>query len=106
MVFTPHEVLSEVLSFPFYGVLLQLGQLIMAKVAKEGVHLVSSAGTGFFYTVRRNKKRSKGAASKLSVRKYDPSAQKHVLFEEKKLSKLKKKFVKEVNKEVKEQAAE
>ena len=65
----------------------------MAKVAKEGIHLVSSAGTGFFYTIRRNKKRSKGTG-KLSLRKYDPIAQQHVLFEEKKLSKLKTKFVK------------
>ena len=71
----------------------------MAKVAKEGVNLVSSAGTGYFYTIRRNKKRGKGTGGKLSVRKYDPIAQKHVLFEEKKLSKLKKKFVKEVKEE-------
>ena len=63
----------------------------MAKVAKEAVHLVSSAGTGYFYTFRRNKKRSKGGG-KLSFMKYDPIAQKHVLFEEKKLSPLKKKF--------------
>jgi len=63
----------------------------MAKVAKEGVHLISSAGTGFFYTFRRNKKRPKGGG-KLSLRKYDPIARKHVLFEEKKLSKLKGKF--------------
>jgi large subunit ribosomal protein L33 len=63
----------------------------MAKVQKEAVHLVSSAGTGYFYTFRRNKKRSRGG-SKLSMMKYDPIARKHVLFEEKKLSKLKKKF--------------
>lgn len=66
----------------------------MAKVKKEGVQLVSSAGTGFFYTYRQNKKKSKGN-SKLSFMKYDPIAQKQVLFEEKKLSKLKKKFKKE-----------
>lgn len=63
----------------------------MAKVAKEGVHLVSTEGTGYFYTVRRNKKRKAGQ-TKLSMRKYDPIAKKHVLFEEKKLSKLKKKY--------------
>ena len=69
----------------------------MAKVKKEGVNLVSSAGTGFFYTFRQNRKKSKGAA-KLSFMKYDPIAQKTVLFEEKKLSKLKKKFKKPVQK--------
>lgn len=67
----------------------------MAKVQKEAVHLVSSAGTGFFYTLRRNKKKGKGGA-KMSIRKYDPIAQLHVQFEEKKLSALKKKFKKPV----------
>lgn len=65
----------------------------MAKVAKEGVTLVSSAGTGYFYTVRKNKKKRTGG--KLKMQKYDPVARKHVLFEEKKLSKVKKKFNRE-----------
>ena len=56
--------------------------------------MVSSAGTGFFYTIRRNKKKKPG--TKLTLKKYDPIAQKTVEFTEKKLSKLKKKFVKEV----------
>lgn len=64
----------------------------MAKAAKETFFLVSSEGTGFFYTNRKNKKKGKGEA-KLKVRKYDPIARKHVLFEDKKLSKLKKKYV-------------
>ena len=64
----------------------------MAKAAKETTFLVSSAGTGFFYTNRKNKKKFKGE-KKLSVTKYDPIARKHVKFEEKKLSRLKKRFV-------------
>ena len=63
----------------------------MAKAQKEEVHLVSSEGTGFFYTFRRNRKKGRGE-KKLSFTKYDPVAQKHVLFEEKKLSRLKKKY--------------
>ena len=63
----------------------------MAKAAHEGVYLVSSEGSGFFYTFRRNKKKGKGE-SKLALKKYDPVARKHVLFNEKKLSKLKKKY--------------
>lgn len=63
----------------------------MAKAPLETVHLVSSAGTGFTYTLRRNKKKSRGV-KKLSMRKYDPIAQAHVEFNEKKLSRLKKKF--------------
>lgn len=64
----------------------------MAKAAKETFYLVSSEGTGFFYINRKNKKKGKGE-NKLKVRKYDPVARKHVLFEDKKLSKLKKKYV-------------
>jgi large subunit ribosomal protein L33 len=63
----------------------------MAKAPLETVHLVSSAGTGFTYTLRRNKKKSRGV-KKLSMRKYDPIAQAHVEFNEKKLSRLKKRF--------------
>ena len=63
----------------------------MAKAAKETFYLVSSEGTGFFYINRKNKKKGKGE-NKLKVRKYDPIARKHVLFEDKKLSKLKKKY--------------
>jgi large subunit ribosomal protein L33 len=64
----------------------------MAKAAKETFFLVSSEGSGFFYTNRKNKKKGKGE-NKLKIRKYDPIARKHVLFEDKKLSKLKKKYV-------------
>jgi large subunit ribosomal protein L33 len=63
----------------------------MAKAAKETFFLISSEGTGYFYTNRKNKKKGKGE-NKLKVRKYDPVARKHVLFEDKKLSKLKKKY--------------
>jgi large subunit ribosomal protein L33 len=64
----------------------------MAKAPKETFFLVSSEGTGFFYTNRKNKKKGKGE-TKLKVRKYDPVARKHVVFEDRKLSKLKKKYV-------------
>ena len=54
--------------------------------------MVSSEKTGYFYTNRRNKKKNKGE-KKLTLRKYDPIARKHVEFTEKKLSKLKAKYV-------------
>lgn len=63
----------------------------MAKVQTEAVYLVSSAGTGYFYTLRRNKRKGKGGG-KISRRKFDPIANEHVVFEEKKLSALKQKF--------------
>ena len=40
----------------------------------------------------KNKKKNKGE-KKLSLKKYDPVARKHVVFSDKKLSKLKKKYV-------------
>jgi large subunit ribosomal protein L33 len=62
----------------------------MARAPKETTFLVSSAGTGFFYVNRKNKKKLKGD-KKLSLMKYDPIARKKVAFEEKKLSAVKKK---------------
>ena len=66
----------------------------MAKVAKETAFLVSSGGTASHYSNRKNRKKFKGE-KKLKLKKYDPVLRKHVLFEEKKLSKLKKKAQKE-----------
>ena len=54
----------------------------MAKANSILVKLVSSAGTGFYYTTRKNP-RSQG--DKLSLRKYDPVARKHVIFKEAKI---------------------
>ena len=45
--------------------------------------LVSTAGTGFFYTARRNPKQK---SEKMLFKKYDPVVRKHVEFKEHKLS--------------------
>jgi large subunit ribosomal protein L33 len=45
--------------------------------------LVSTAGTGFFYTARRNPKQK---PNKMSFSKYDPVVRKHVEFKEQKLT--------------------
>lgn len=63
----------------------------MAKANFETAFLVSTEGTNYFYTNRKNRRKMKGE-NKLSIRKYDPVARKHVVFEEKKLSPLKKKY--------------
>lgn len=47
------------------------------------VRLVSAAGTGYFYTMRRNRTR----AEKLILMKHDPVVNKHVLFVETKVKK-------------------
>lgn len=46
------------------------------------VKLVSAAGTGFYYTIRKN---PKSIQRPLAFRKYDPVVRKHVLFKEAKM---------------------
>ena len=52
------------------------------KKATVLIQLLSTAGTGFFYTARKN---PRTVQRKLAFRKYDPIVRRHVLFEEKKL---------------------
>lgn len=54
----------------------------MAKANSILIKLVSTAGTGFYYTTRKNPKTQ---TEKLSMRKYDPVARKHVDFKEAKI---------------------
>ncbi len=51
---------------------------------RELIKLESTAGTGTFYTVTKNKKKH---TDKMEVKKYDKKLRKHVAFVEKKLSK-------------------
>ena len=55
----------------------------MAKsTRREKVKLVSTAGTGYYYTAAKLK-----GKDKLKLKKYDPKARKHVEFKEAKLTK-------------------
>lgn len=45
--------------------------------------LISTAGTGYYYTARRNPKKR---PNKMEFNKYDPIAKKHVPFKEAKLN--------------------
>jgi large subunit ribosomal protein L33 len=49
---------------------------------REKIKLVSTAGTGYFYTTTKNKKTTPG---KLQFKKYDPKVRKHVMFKESKM---------------------
>ncbi len=49
---------------------------------REKIRLVSTAGTGHFYTTTKNRHKTTG---KLEVRKYDPKARKHVIYKESKI---------------------
>lgn len=54
----------------------------MAKSASEKIRLVSSAGTGHFYTTQKNKR---NMPEKMEIKKYDPVVRKHVMYKEAKI---------------------
>ena len=54
----------------------------MAKGNRIKLRLVSSAGTGYFYTTTKNKKTM---PKKMEIKKYDPVIRKHVMFKESKI---------------------
>ena len=56
--------------------------LTMAKAAREKIKLVSSAGTGHFYTTTKNRRTMQ---EKLELKKYDPVVRKHVAYKESKI---------------------
>ena len=49
---------------------------------REKIRLVSSAGTGHFYTTTKNRRTH---PEKMEVKKYDPRARKHVIYKEAKI---------------------
>ena len=55
---------------------------VMAKAATVKIKLVSTADTGFYYVTKKN---PRNITEKMSFRKYDPVARKHVEFKEAKI---------------------
>lgn len=49
---------------------------------REKIKLVSSAGTGHFYTTNKNKRNT---PEKITIKKYDPVVRKHVDYKESKI---------------------
>jgi large subunit ribosomal protein L33 len=54
----------------------------MAKANREKIKLVSTAGTGHYYTTSKNKRTT---PDKLEFQKYDPVVRKHVAYKEAKI---------------------
>ena len=54
----------------------------MAKGARDKTKLVSSAGTGHYYTTTKNKRTM---PEKMEIKKYDPVVRQHVLYKEAKI---------------------
>ncbi len=49
---------------------------------RDKIKLVSTAGTGYFYTTTKNKRTQ---TDKMEIKKYDPVVRKHVMFKEAKI---------------------
>lgn len=49
---------------------------------RDKIKLVSSAGTGHFYTTTKNKRTM---PNKMEIKKFDPVARKHVMYKEAKI---------------------
>ena len=60
------------------------GMAKRAKKATQAIRLVSQAGTGYFYTKRKN---TKSNPEKLVLVKYDPRVNARVLFKEERIKK-------------------
>jgi large subunit ribosomal protein L33 len=54
----------------------------MAKAVTVKIKLVSTADTGYFYVTKKN---TRTMTEKMSMKKYDPVARKHVDFKEAKI---------------------
>ena len=49
---------------------------------RDKIKLVSSAGTGHYYTTTKNKRTM---TEKMAIKKYDPVVRKHVIYKEAKI---------------------
>ena len=54
----------------------------MAKGIREKIKLVSSAGTGHFYTTTKNKRTK---PEKMELKSYDPGVRQHVIYKDAKM---------------------
>ena len=49
---------------------------------RDKIRLVSTAGTGFFYTTDKNKR---NMPEKMEIKKFDPTIRQHVMYKEAKI---------------------
>ena len=57
-------------------------QNLRERAMREKIKLVSSAGTGHYYTTDKNKK---NMPDKMEIKKFDPVVRKHVIYTEGKI---------------------
>ena len=51
-------------------------------IMRDKIKLVSTAGTGYYYTTTKNKRTMPG---KMEIKKFDPKVRQHVIFKEAKI---------------------
>jgi large subunit ribosomal protein L33 len=66
----------------FFRIFQLLKEAVMAKPTTVKIKLVSTADTGFYYVTKKN---PRNITEKMTFRKYDPVARKHVEFKEAKI---------------------
>jgi len=66
----------------YFFALSNFREAVMAKPTTVKIKLVSTADTGFFYVTKKN---PRNITEKMTFRKYDPVARKHVEFKEAKI---------------------
>ena len=66
----------------FFVFCIPLKEAVMAKPTTVKIKLVSTADTGFYYVTKKN---PRNITEKMTFRKYDPVARKHVEFKEAKI---------------------
>lgn len=54
----------------------------MANKSQDKIRMISSAGTGHFYTTTKNKRTM---PEKMEIKKFDPKVRQHVVFKEAKI---------------------
>ncbi|KAL2331399.1 hypothetical protein Fmac_018980 [Flemingia macrophylla] len=70
---------KDMLCRPTHSPVVCMAKGSSSKKKSKIIRLVSTAGTGFFYALKKSKK-----MDKLELKKYDPKVKRHVLFRESK----------------------
>ena len=70
------------LSWPIFAAVATRSDRAQEQNMRDKIKLVSSAGTGHYYTTTKNKRNQ---PEKMEIRKFDPVVRKHVAYKEAKI---------------------
>ena len=70
------------LSWPIFAAVAPRSDQAQEQDMRDKIKLVSSAGTGHYYTTTKNKRNQ---PEKMEIRKFDPVVRKHVAYKEAKI---------------------